>query len=126
MYMCKGIMKLARCANIQGREGSEALVQRTLILIAQFALATVSAKLVDCCIIVAIDASVSIAILSKLDHVVLDSVGRTVGIVHTVCEGCKKKRGEFYGSPNVAVFLHLPSSDWGLSLPRVSLPPSAQ
>lgn len=89
-------MKLARCANVQGREGSEALIERSLILIAQLALATVAAKLVDCRIIVAIDAAVSIAILSKLDHVVLDCVRRTVGIVHAVCKGyTKKKRGEF-------------------------------
>lgn len=87
------IMKLARCTHIQGREGGQALVQRTLVLIAQFALAAIAAQLVDSRIIVTIDATVSIAILSELDHVVLDGVGRTVGIVHTVCECYKKKTG---------------------------------
>lgn len=121
-------MKLARCAHIQGREGGQALVQRTLVLIAQFTLAAIAAQLVNGRIIVAIDATVSIAILSELDHVVLDGVGRTVGIVYAVCECYKKEEdaGISWGKARRSVWLHLPSSDWGLSLPRVSLPPSAQ
>lgn len=86
------IMKLARCTHVQRREGGQAFVQRTLVLIAQFALAAIAAQFVDSRIIVTIDATVSIAILSELDHVVLDGVGRTVGIIHTVCECYKKKR----------------------------------
>lgn len=84
-------MKLARSAHIKGREGGQAFVQRTLVLIAQFALAAIAAQLVNGRIIVTIDAAVSIAILSELDHVILDGVGRTVGIVHAVCECYKKE-----------------------------------
>lgn len=77
-------MGLAGSAHIDALELIQAGLQARLILIAQLSGASVSAQLVDGRIIVAIDGLVTVAVLAELAHVVLDRVGRTVGIVHTV------------------------------------------
>jgi len=77
-------MGLLADANVDVLERIEAVGQLRLVLVAQLALATVAAQLVDGRKVVAIDGPIIIAVLPELGHVVLDGVSRTVRIVHAV------------------------------------------
>jgi len=77
-------------AHVDLLERIKAVGQLRLVLVAQLALASIAAQLVDGSKVVAIDGVVSIAVLAELGHVILDRVGRAVGIVHAIGIRCSQ------------------------------------
>lgn len=79
----------------------QALVEGTGKMIWQVSLAPQVAQLMQGTKVQAIDLAISIAVLTILIHIILDRVGRTVRIIHTVGKSCKV---EEYTSLQMEIF----------------------